>query len=57
MSRKAQIIGWTIFTLSALTYIADSLHSGDMIALVASLLFLLACVVFFLPLLRTDPER
>ncbi len=57
MSRKAQIIGWTIFTLSALTYIADSLHSGDMIALVASLLFLLACVVFFLPLLRPDPER
>lgn len=57
MSRRAQIIGWTIFTLSALTYIADSLRSGDVVALVASLLFLAACVVFFLPLLRPDPER
>lgn len=57
MSRKSQILGWTIFTLSALTYIADGLRSGDMLSLVASLLFLLACVVFFLPLLRPDPER
>lgn len=56
MSRKAQILGWTIFTLSALTYIVDSLRSGDMISLVASLLFLLACIVFFLPLLRPGTE-
>lgn len=52
MSRQTQIIGWTIFTLSALTYIADSLYMGDMIALAASLLFLLACAVFFIPILR-----
>ena len=57
VSRRTQILGWTLFTLSALTYIVDSLRSGDVISLVASLLFLLACGVFFAPLLRREAGR
>ncbi len=57
MSRRRQIAGWVIFILSALTYIVDSLRGGDLVSLLASLLFLLACIVFLMPLLRADPER
>ena len=53
MSRKAQLVGWCLFTLSALSDVADAVHLGDMIALAASLLFLFACVVFIYPIIRS----
>ncbi len=57
MSRNAQLVGWSLFILSALSYIADAVHIGDMISLLASLLFLFACVVFVYPILRSGPTR
>jgi hypothetical protein len=53
VSRKAQLAGWSLFILSALSYIADAIHLGDMISLPASLLFLFACIVFVYPILRS----
>lgn len=52
MSRKAQLAGWSLFILSALSYIVDAVDIGDMMSLLASIFFLLACLVFVYPLLR-----
>jgi hypothetical protein len=41
--------GWVLFTLSSIGFIASSLKSGDMTAIVASFLFLVGCIAFLLP--------
>jgi Na+/melibiose symporter-like transporter len=47
-----QLLGWLLFVLCALLFIAASIRSGDGLALAASLVFLLACVCFIVPLIR-----
>lgn len=47
---RLRTIGWLLFVLSALFFTASSIKSGDMLALAGSLLFLIACIVFLLPL-------
>lgn len=51
-----QLLGWLIFIASALAFTTSSLKNGDRLGLVGSLLFLLACFVFLVPLLRA-PSR
>jgi len=43
--------GWILFVLSAMFYIASSINAGDPISLAGGTLFLLACLVFLVPLL------
>lgn len=50
--RRAALIGWRLFVASALFFAAASIRAGDLLALVGSLLFLVACFVFLIPLLR-----
>ena len=38
--------GWILFVLSALFFIASSLRTGDVVALLGGIFFLLACAVF-----------
>ena len=47
---RFQLTGWTLFIFSALFFIATSLRAGDMLGLLGGLLFLVACIVFLLPL-------
>ena len=47
---KCQFAGWGLFVLSALFFTAASLRSGDALAIAGSLLFLVACFVFLLPM-------
>jgi hypothetical protein len=44
--KKYDLWGWLLFVVSALFFIASSLHNGDMIGLLGGVFFLLACVVF-----------
>ena len=44
------ITGWALFLFSAIFFIAASWRSGDMLGFVGSLLFLLACFAFLVPL-------
>jgi len=46
-----EIMGWMLFVFSALAFTGSALRSGDIYALVASLLFLVACIVFLMPYL------
>ena len=49
---RAALIGWVLFVVSALFFTAASARAGDGLALTGSLFFLVACIVFLLPLLR-----
>ncbi len=50
--RTAHVLGWALFVVSALCFTAASLRAGDALALAGSLVFLAACFVFLVPLLR-----
>lgn len=46
------LVGWILFVLCALFFIASSLKNQDTLTLIGSLLFLLSCIVFIIPLVR-----
>ena len=54
--QKYNLWGWLLFIISALGFLASSLKNRDPLALVASLFFLVACIVFLIPLV-TKPGR
>jgi hypothetical protein len=51
--RTVHILGWVLFIFSAVGFIVSGLKSGDLAALIGSVLFLIACLVFLLPLVRS----
>ena len=51
--RRAAVIGWGLFVVSACLFLASSLRSGDLLAVCGSAFFLIACIVFLIPLLRS----
>lgn len=55
-SIRLQLWGWALFIVCALLYTVSSLQSGSMIDLLGSLAFLVACVLFIIPLTRRAPE-
>ncbi len=44
--KKFELWGWLLFVISALFFIVSSVRTGDMVALLGGVFFLLACVVF-----------
>jgi len=54
---RLNVCGWILFILSALGYCWASARSGDQISLIASLFFLIACIVFLLPLMANNPGK
>ncbi len=42
--------GWLIFTICALFFLWGALRAADAISIVASVLFLVGCIVFIIPL-------
>jgi len=49
---QLQLLGWIIFIFCALLFLASSIRNQDDIAVTASLLFLIACFVFMIPLIK-----
>ena len=56
MAVKCQILGWVLFIISALAFIASSLRSGDMLGLTGGIFFLVACFVFLVPYVLKAPD-
>lgn len=54
---RFEFAGWLLFTLSALAFIWSTAKAGDMVGVVASILFLLACFVFLVPVWLHRPKR
>jgi hypothetical protein len=46
------LLGWLVFLVSALFFLLSGVRNGDVMAITGSALFLFACVLFILPLLR-----
>ncbi len=46
---RINLVGWWLFVISALFFTATSLRAGDMLSLLGSLFFLVACFVFLIP--------
>jgi Ca2+/Na+ antiporter len=49
---KFNLWGWILFVLCAIFFIASSLLDGNILGLVGSIIFLIACLVFLYPLVR-----
>jgi hypothetical protein len=49
MHRTTDLWGWLLFLLSAATFVIVGFRDGDVLLMIASLLFLAACVLFLLP--------
>jgi dipeptide/tripeptide permease len=49
---KYQIVGWILFTICAILFIASSLKNHDTLTLVGSVIFLIACIVFLIPIFK-----
>jgi hypothetical protein len=49
LAARFQILGWVLFIVSALGFIASSIRNGDMLGLIGGAFFLVACFVFLIP--------
>lgn len=50
--RRFQLWGWGLFVVCALMYVVSSVESGSLWSLAGSVVFLVACFVFMIPLVR-----
>ncbi|CAB5083944.1 hypothetical protein D3OALGA1CA_4208 [Olavius algarvensis associated proteobacterium Delta 3] len=50
LERKCQLSGWSLFILCAILFIASSLKNQDILTFIGSAIFLIACIVFIIPL-------
>ena len=46
---KFSLVGWMLFVISALWFIAASVRAGDTVSLLGGVFFLLGCIVFLIP--------
>jgi hypothetical protein len=49
---KFQLWGWILFLICAGFFIASSIKDGNVLSLAGSLIFLIACVAFIIPLVN-----
>ncbi len=48
---KFHLWGWLLFLVCAGFFIASNVLTGDLLGLAGSIIFLIACVIFLIPLL------
>ncbi|RLC02605.1 MAG: hypothetical protein DRH90_13450 [Deltaproteobacteria bacterium] len=53
---KFQLFGWVLFIFSAIFFILSSLRSHDTLTFIGSVFFLVACIVFLVPLLLPNSK-
>lgn len=54
---RYQLWGWILFIVCALFFIAASIINHDLFALSGSILFLIACVVFLIPVVQKSKQK
>jgi hypothetical protein len=47
---KLQLFGWILFIFCAIFFILSSLKNHDTLTFIGSVIFLIACIVFLIPL-------
>jgi Na+/proline symporter len=53
---KYQLAGWILFVICAIFFIASGLKNHDSLAFIGGTIFLIACIVFLIPLVRSNKE-
>ena len=53
---KYQLAGWVMFVLCAIFYMIASIEGESITSLIGSLIFLVACLVFMVPLIWKDKQ-
>jgi len=53
---KYQLTGWILFIICAIFFVASSLKNRDILAFIGSVIFLIACIVFLIPLVRSNKK-
>ena len=51
---KYQVTGWTLFIIKLCVFIASSLKNHDTLTFIGGVIFLIACIVFLIPLVRSN---
>ncbi len=54
--RKYQIAGLLGFIVSGLTFIISGVKSGDALTIFGSFMWILACVIWLIPLVKTSRD-
>ncbi len=49
---KFQLSGWILFIVCAVLFLISSIQSGDLLLFFGSLVFLIACIFFIIPLIK-----
>jgi Na+/proline symporter len=53
---RYQLLGWILFIICAIFYIASGLKNHDILTFIGSVIFLIACIVFLIPLVRPNKK-
>jgi len=51
---KYQLTGWILFIICAIFYGVSSIKNHDILTFIGSVIFLIACMAFLVPLLRSN---
>jgi len=54
---KYQLLGWVLFIFCAIFFILSSLKNHDILTFIGSAIFLIACIVFLIPLLMPKTKK
>ena len=54
--KKFEIAGWLLFIVSAVFFIASAIKGGDWLSGLGGLFFLIACLVFLVPVFRRTSD-
>lgn len=53
---RYQLAGWILFIICAIFFIVSSLKNHDILTFLGSVIFLIACIVFLIPLVRSNKK-
>jgi Na+/proline symporter len=53
---KYQLAGWILFIICAIFFIASGLKNHDILTFIGGVIFLIACIVFLIPLVRPNKK-
>ncbi len=53
---KYQLAGWILFIICAIFFVASGLKNHDILTCIGGVIFLIACIVFLIPLVRSNKK-
>ena len=54
---KFEFWGWILFVICAVFFIVSGIKNQDLFSLIGSIIFLVACLVFIIPMVTKDAKK